>query len=69
MEWSWTVFLITWPIMYVISAFSRGASNRENVARYGLEADYRNNLGMAHVGSIFAGAVWAAIITAIIGLF
>ena len=69
MEWSWKVFLIALPIAVIISMFSRGAMNAQNVAKHGPEADYRANPGMAIFGSITGGAIWAAIITAIIGLF
>ena len=69
MDWSWKVFLITLPIAIIFSMFSRGAMNAQNVAKHGPEADYRANPSMAIFGSITGGAVWAAIITAIIGLF
>lgn len=69
MDWSWQVFFIALPITFIFAMFSRGATNAQNVAKHGPEADYRNNLGMALVSSAFGGALWAAIITAIIGLF
>jgi hypothetical protein len=69
MEWSWKVFLIALPIAVIFSMFSRGAMNAQNVAKHGPEADYRANPGMAIFGSITGGAVWAAIITALVGLF
>ncbi len=69
MEWSWKVFLITLPIAIIISMFSRGAMNAQNVAKHGLSADYRANPGMAIFGSVIGGTVWAAIITVVIGLF
>ncbi|WBA17017.1 hypothetical protein [Salinivibrio kushneri] len=69
MEWSWKVFLIALPIAVIFSMFSRGAMNAQNVEKHGPEADYRANPGMAIFGSITGGAVWAAIITALIGLF
>ena len=68
MEWSWKVFLIAVPIAIIISMFSRGAMNAQNVVRHGPKADYRANPGMAIFGSIAGGAIWAAIITSIIGL-
>ncbi|MEX0730596.1 MAG: hypothetical protein WED00_08860 [Aquisalimonadaceae bacterium] len=69
MDWSWVAFFITLPIAIVVSMFSRGAMNAQNVAKHGPAADYRTNLGMAIFGSVLGGAVWAAIITAIIGFF
>lgn len=69
MEWSWTAFSIALPIAIVFSMFSRGAMNAQNVAKYGPEADYRTKPRMAVFGSIIGGAVWATVITAIIGLF
>jgi len=68
MDWSWKVFLIALPIMVIVSMFSRGALNARNVANYGSEADYQSNSVMTFIGSLFGGVVWAAIITAIIGL-
>ena len=69
MEWSWKVFLIALPIAIIVSMFSRGAMNAQNVAKHGPKADYRANPSMAIFGSITGGLVWAAIITVIIGLF
>lgn len=68
MEWSWKIFLITLPIAVVFSMFSRGVMNAKNFAKHGSRADYRTNPGMAIFGSIVGGAVWAAIITVLIGL-
>jgi hypothetical protein len=69
MEWSWIVFFIALPITTIISMFCRGAMNAQNVAKCGPSADYRDNLRMAILGSIVGGALWAAIITTIVGLF
>jgi hypothetical protein len=49
--------------------FARGAVNDSNIVRYGAKGDYRSNPGSAIIGSILAGAVFAAIITAGVGLF
>lgn len=69
MNWSWSVFLASLVIFTIISQFSRGAMNAANIARHGPSADYRANPGAAILGSIFAGAVYAVITTAVVGLF
>jgi hypothetical protein len=69
MEWSWKVFFVTLPITIIFSMFMTGAANQRNVAKYGHKADFRVNPGRAVITCIFTGAVWAALITAIIGLF
>ncbi|MDC5719420.1 hypothetical protein OPW57_16035 [Vibrio europaeus] len=43
--------------------------NSQNVAKYGREADYKVHPRLALMGSIFGGGIWAAIFTAIVGLF
>jgi hypothetical protein len=67
MNWSWGVFLVTLVVCTILSQYARGAMNSANVARHGPEADYRSQPGMAILGSIVAGAVYAAIITAVAG--
>ena len=69
MDWSWKVFFITLPLAILVSMFSRGAMNAQNVAKYGIKADYRTNPIGALFGSLIGGAVWAAIVTGLIGLF
>lgn len=69
MDWSWKVFFVALPIAFIFAMLSRGATNAKNVAKYGQEADYRSSPGMALLGSAFGGVLWAAIITAVIGLF
>ena len=70
MEWSWKVFLIAWPIAVIISMFSRGAMNAQNVARFGEAADYHNRpTSSLLIGSMMAGAIYAAIATVVIGFF
>lgn len=67
MNWSWTVFVIALIACTILSQFARGAMNSANVAKYGSRADYRATPGMAMLGSVFAGAVCAAIITVVVG--
>jgi hypothetical protein len=41
--------------------------NRASVAKYGSGADYRADPGGAIIGSLFAGAIYAAVVTGIVG--
>jgi len=68
MRWNWIVFVVLWPILTVFAQFARGYMNAANMAKYGPDADYRANLGGAILGTVFAGAVYAAVFTAIAGL-
>lgn len=65
--WHWWLFVVALIVCTIISQFSRGAMNRANVAKYGPGADYRSDPSGAIVGSIVAGAIYAAIITFIAG--
>ena len=67
MDWSWSVYFVALPIMIIISMFTRGAMNAQYVQKYGAESDYKAHPRMAIFGSLFGGAVWAAIITLVIG--
>jgi hypothetical protein len=69
MSWSfhWWVFVVAIIPCTVTVMFSRGAMNSANVARYGPRADWRAEPGGAIAGSVAAGAVYAAIITAVAG--
>lgn len=67
MNWSWTVFFIALVLCTILSQFARGATNSSNVAKYGSRADYRAEPSKAILGSIFAGAIYAAIATAVVG--
>ncbi len=60
------VFAVAWVIFFIISMMSRGAMNSQNVAQHGIEADYRADPSGAIVGCIFAGAIYAGILTGII---
>ena len=69
MGWSWGVFFVSLIICSFVVMFARGAMNSSNVAQYGARGDFRSEPGAAIVGSIIAGAVFAAVVTAIIGVF
>lgn len=65
--WHWWLFVLGLVIFIPMVQFSRGAMNAANVARYGERADYRKNFASAFIGSILAGALYAAVITAVAG--
>jgi hypothetical protein len=67
--WNWGVFVGSLVVCSIAVMFARGAMNDSNMVRYGAQADYRTNTGHAIFGSILAGTVFAAIITAVIGMF
>ncbi|MCA6104741.1 hypothetical protein [Bradyrhizobium australafricanum] len=67
MNWSWGVFFIALVVCTILSQLARGAMNGVNVAKHGPRADYKAEPGMAILGSIVAGAVYATIITAVAG--
>jgi hypothetical protein len=69
MAWSWGLFAGSSVVCSFAVMFARGAVNDSNIVRYGAKGDYRSNPGSAIIGSILAGAVFAAIITAGVGLF
>jgi hypothetical protein len=66
-SWHWWVFIVALIPCVIVVQFFRGAMNSANVVKYGRKADYRADPAGAFVGSILAGAVYAAIITAIAG--
>ena len=69
--WHWWVFFLEIIPCYASVAFSRSARNLANIEKYGSRADYRVALetepSALIVGTLFAAAVIAAIITAVIG--
>lgn len=67
MNWSWGVFIVSLIVCTIIVMFSRGAMNSTNIAKYGSRGDYRSEPGAAIMGSIVAGAIYAAIVTVIAG--
>lgn len=66
--WSWWVFVPALVLFSIPSMFSRGAMNARNIAEHGDHADYRKDAGGALIGCVMAGAIYAAIVTAIAGL-
>jgi hypothetical protein len=69
MSWSWAIFFVVLIPCIIADQFLRGAMNAQNVAKHGPEADYKNAPAAAFTASILTGAVWAAILTAVIGFF
>ena len=65
--WNWWVFVIALGVCTILVMLSRGAMNPVNVMKHGPRADYNAEPGAAIAGSILAGAVYAAIVTAIAG--
>jgi hypothetical protein len=66
--WHWWLFVISLIICTLLVMFARGYMNASNVAQHGSRADYRTDPGAAILGSIFAGAVYAVVLTAVGGL-
>lgn len=69
MHWSWALFFILLVVFTIISQISRGAMNRANIEKYGHQADYKNETGFAIIGSVVAGSIFSACVTALIGFF
>lgn len=69
MSWSlhWWLFIVAIVPCTVMVMFSRWAMNPVNVAKYGPRAEWGAEPAAGIAGSILAGAVYAAIITAIAG--
>jgi hypothetical protein len=69
--WHWWLFLAAMIPCYILIGFARGAQNESNVRKYGSRADYkaafRTEPAAIMGGTILAGAVYAAIVTAIAG--
>jgi hypothetical protein len=66
-SWHWWIFIVAIVACSIMVMFSRGAMNSVNIVKYGPRADWHAEPGFAIVGSILAGAVYAAIITAVAG--
>ena len=64
-SWHWWLFFVSVIPCTIVVQFTRGAMNGVNVAKYGPRADYRAEPSAAIAGSVSAGAIYAAIITAI----
>jgi hypothetical protein len=69
MSWNWGVFAIALIVCTIVVMVARGATNSANIAKYGPRADYAAEPAAAIAGSIAAGAVLAAVITVVAGLF
>lgn len=67
--WNWSVFVPALIVCTIFVQIMGGTMNMTNIRRYGPEADYAANPGAAILASIFAGAIYAAALTAIVGLF
>lgn len=65
--WHWWLFVLGTVVFTPIVQFSRGFMNTANIQRYGERADYQKNFASAFIGSILAGALYAAVITAVAG--
>jgi hypothetical protein len=65
--WHWGIFIMAIIPCIIVVQFSRGAINTSNVVRYEASGDWRAASGGAIIGSILAGALYAAVITAIAG--
>ena len=65
--WHWWIFLPAWVLCTILSLFSRGYMNQANIAKYGDETDYNRDVNGATIGCTIAGAIFAAIISAIAG--
>ena len=66
--WHWQLFLAATVLGYFLIGYARRATNKSMIERHGSRADYRSAEPAANmVGTFFASAMLAAIITAIIG--
>lgn len=68
MSWSWSVFVGSLIVGTIVAMRTIGVRNRQNVDRYGHDADFRENPAAALTGSIVAGGIYAAIVTAVASL-
>ncbi|MFZ2138963.1 MAG: hypothetical protein WAV78_18845 [Xanthobacteraceae bacterium] len=60
MSWHWGLFVIAWIICTVVLMLVRGATSEAN--------SYQANPGSGMMGSVLAGGVLAAVLTAIAGM-
>jgi RsiW-degrading membrane proteinase PrsW (M82 family) len=69
--WHWWLFLAAIIPSYCFVAFCRGATNQANVERFGPGADYefafRTQPVSIMVGTLIAGAIFAAAMTGLSG--
>ena len=69
MEWSWTVFLISWPIAFVVVQFTSGMQSASNAQHFGDVANAHKHPVAALTGHVIAGAIWASLVTIVAGSF
>ena len=68
-SWHWWLFIVAIVPCTLMVMYSRWAMNPVNVARHGPRAEWGAEPAAGITGSILAGAVYAAIITAVAGFF
>jgi hypothetical protein len=66
MSWDWRVYFGSLVVCTIVVMYTRVILNDVNIAQYGPKGDFRNDPG-AVVKSIVAGALFAVMITAVIG--
>jgi hypothetical protein len=71
-HWHWSVFLLALPVFVGLVAVARVATNESTVREFGSYADYKIALqtrpGTIVTGTLVAGAIYSALVTAIAGL-
>lgn len=66
--WHWQLFLAATVLAYFLIEYARRATNKSMIEKHGSRADYRSAEPAANmVGTFFASAILAAIVTAIAG--
>lgn len=66
-DWNWWIFIGLLIFFTLLSQVSRGVMNSSNIEKYGSRADYNAEPGMAIIGSVVSGAIYAAVFTGILG--
>jgi hypothetical protein len=66
MSWDWRVYFGSLIVCTIVLMYARITLNDVNIAQYGPAGDFRNDPG-AIVKSILAGALFAVMITAVVG--
>jgi hypothetical protein len=66
MSWDWRVYFGSLIVCTIVLMYARITLNDVNIAQYVPAGDFRNDPG-AIVKSILAGALFAVMITAVIG--
>jgi hypothetical protein len=66
--WHWQLFLAATVLGYFLIGYARRTTNKSMIEKHGSRADYRSAEPAANmVGTFFASAILAAIVTAITG--